>query len=267
MVKLSKRLAAIADKVPAGVRLADIGSDHALLPVALVQAGKIRAAVAGEINDGPLQAAAKQVREAGLQSMIDVRQGDGLAVLSAGEVDVIVIAGMGGALIAHILDEGQAKLAGVRRLILQPNVGAELVRRWLLQHDWALTEEAIVEEDDKIYEICVAERMDGAARYNAELYRDRLLGCTASEAGARTGDGVKVDRELLLLLGPHLLDHPDPAWFRKWREELEKLETVHRQISLSTSESAASKRAEIERQMESIREVLECLPMDRRSSS
>jgi len=248
MVKLSKRLARIADKVPRDSRLADIGTDHALLPVALVEEGKIRYAVAGEINPGPLQAAEKQVREAGLSDNIRVRRGDGLAVLSPGEADVIVLAGMGGSLIAEILNAGFPKLSGVKRLILQPNIGGEWVRRWLADHQWALTEEDIVEEDGKIYEIMVADRMEEAAAYNRRLYRDRLL-CGS----------VAAKRDILLLMGPHLIERPTEIWFRKWQGELAKMSMIIDQISLSGSEAAARKRAEMKHQANMIREVLECL--------
>lgn len=96
-MELSRRLEKIASYVPDQAVLADIGSDHALLPVYLVQNGKIAAAVAGELNDGPYLAARKQVDGTGTQDRISVRKGDGLSVLRRGEADTVVIAGMGAA--------------------------------------------------------------------------------------------------------------------------------------------------------------------------
>ena len=106
MIKLSRRLQTIADQVTQGARVADIGSDHALLPVYLIQSGRCPSAIAGELNTGPFQAARKQTAEAGLKTVIEVRQGDGLSVLEPGEADTVTIAGMGGSLMADILEAG-----------------------------------------------------------------------------------------------------------------------------------------------------------------
>jgi tRNA (adenine22-N1)-methyltransferase len=133
-IVLSKRLKTIADYCPAGSRVADIGSDHALLASYLLANGLASFVIAGELNDGPYQAAREQVAKLAAADRASVRKGDGLAVLAPGETDVICIAGMGGQLIASILERGKAKLPGVKRLILQPNVGEEVVRRWLLDN-------------------------------------------------------------------------------------------------------------------------------------
>jgi tRNA (adenine22-N1)-methyltransferase len=258
MITLSTRLQAVASQVPAESRLADIGSDHALLPVWLVQAGRIRAAVAGELNEGPYMAAAKQVREAGLEASIAVRRGDGLAVLAPGEVDAIAIAGMGGSLIARILQDGAGKLEGVARLILQPNVGADRVRQWLLDRSWVLIGENIVEEDEKIYEILIAE-MPGtpslASEMNDALYRERRL-----------AEGLVADRGMLLKMGPYLLEQASLVWRKKWLGELSKLEGIAREASQSTQAARTGRFARIQEEIRSIKEVLECMPTDIRSS-
>lgn len=252
-MKLSARLQLIADWLPDGCRFADIGSDHALLPVAAVRSGRATFAVAGEVNDGPLEAARRQVAEAGETGRISVRKGDGLAVIAPGEVDAITIAGMGGALIVSILDEGQAKLAGVKRLVLQPNVGGEFVRRWLLEHDWYLAEEAILEEDGKIYEAMMAEARPDAGERNAELYREREL----------AGSGVRLTRELQLLMGPRLTAAPNEVFFAKWESELRKLESIRRSVASSALEASRQKEAELTRLSEQLMEVLACLPKDK----
>ncbi len=253
-MKLSARLQLIADWLPTGCRFADIGSDHALLPVAAVRSGRATSAVAGEVNDGPLEAARRQVAEAGEAGRISVRKGDGLAVIAPGEVDAITIAGMGGALITSILDEGQAKLAGVKQLVLQPNVGGEFVRRWLLEHDWYLAEEAILEEDGKIYEVMKAEARPDASERNEELYRERDL----------AGSSVQLTRELQLMMGPRLTAAPNEVFFAKWESELRKLESIHRSVATSALEASRQKEVELTRLMEQLKEVLACLPKDKR---
>ncbi|MGG6309888.1 tRNA (adenine(22)-N(1))-methyltransferase [Paenibacillus macerans] len=253
-MKLSARLQLIADLLPEGGRFADIGSDHALLPVAAVRSGRASFAVAGEVNDGPFEAAGRQVAEAGEAARISVRKGDGLAVIAPGEVDAITIAGMGGALIVSILNAGRAKLAGVKRLVLQPNVGEEFVRRWLLDNGWFLAEEAILEEDGKIYEILMAETVPQAEELNAELYREREI-----------ADGrVRLTRELLLLMGPRLTAVPSGVFFDKWESELRKLDKIRRSVASSTQEASRDKEEELKRLSEQLKEVLACLPRDKR---
>jgi tRNA (adenine22-N1)-methyltransferase len=247
MVALSKRLLKIAENVPPGSRLADIGSDHALLPVYLAQHGYIASAIAGELNGGPFTAAVKQVQEAGLKHKIEVRQGDGLEVISSGEVEVITIAGMGGLLIVQILTQGIAKLEKVQRLILQPNVGEEVVRRWLVEQGWFLSAEYILQEDGKIYEVLVADRLEQAASLNQALYQERLL---AEKA-------ISADR--LFSMGPYLSTEADPIWAQKWQDELIKLQHIVEQLSRSQQESSLHRQKQIQVEMSDIQEVLACL--------
>ncbi|OKP97200.1 class I SAM-dependent methyltransferase [Paenibacillus sp. P46E] len=250
--KLSNRLQLVLEQIPQGSVVADIGSDHALLPVAAVGSGRVRSAIAGEVNPGPFEAARRGVAEAGLGKAIAVRRGDGLEVLEPGEVDCITIAGMGGALIASILDRGLnlGKLEGVKTLALQPNVGEDILRRWLLNHGWVLTAEHILEEDGKIYEILTAVREAAAAGItNEQLYQE-----------LRLSSGVVCDRELLLEMGPWLLQAPNEAFFSKWQGEIDKLEGILTSLSRSELESAEEKRGKIKAQIRRITEVLECLP-------
>ncbi|MDO3409183.1 tRNA (adenine(22)-N(1))-methyltransferase TrmK [Saccharibacillus sp. CPCC 101409] len=256
-MKLSVRLNTICDRIPAGSRLADIGSDHALLPTYAVLEGKADFAVAGEVNRGPFDAASKQVAETGLGQKVSVRLGDGLAAIEAGEVDVITIAGMGGALIVRILTEGREKLEGVRRLILQPNVGEDIVRRWLLAEGWVLTGETVLEEDGKIYEVLTADRSERADKANAELYADTPVG----------EPPVTLSRDQLLDFGPFLVREASPVFRLKWESEIAKLERVAGSMGRSDSGDAVEKKAALERRIEWIKEVLACLPKDKPSSN
>lgn len=248
LTKLSARLQQIADRLPAACRLADIGSDHAMLPVYAVQSGKATFAVAGEVNEGPFEAAKRQVAEAGLLNKVHVRKGDGLAVVSAGEVDTITIAGMGGALIASILTEGSNKLTGVKRLVLQPNVGEDIVRRWLLANGWVLQDEVILEEDGKIYEILTAISNDGAEELNQSIYEERKL-----------SEGTLLTQELLLLMGPILTKEPNDVLLRKWESEISKLEKIRKSVASSSQESSREKELELVRLIQQLKEVVTCL--------
>ncbi|UVI32156.1 tRNA (adenine(22)-N(1))-methyltransferase [Paenibacillus spongiae] len=259
MIKLSKRLQTIADRVSAGSRVADIGSDHALLPVYLIQSGQIPSAIAGELNAGPCDAARKQTADAGLTGQISVRQGDGLSVLQPGEADTVTIAGMGGSLMAEILEGGyhSGKLAGVQELVLQPNVGEDIVRRWLVRRGWVLTDEAIIEEDGRIYEVLRAVSVADAEIRNIVVYDLSAVPLQTMDSYVKAG--------WLYRMGPHLLRKPSGLLMKKWELEHQKLERIRRQVSLSDSPESREKEAALRNEMNQIKEVLACLPTDKPS--
>lgn len=153
---IGKRLMAIAGLVSPGAKLADIGTDHGYLPAYLVQSGKISTAIAGEVNDGPYRSACAVIERFGLARQVTVRFGDGLAVLSPGEADTVVIAGMGGATIVDILSAQPEVVACVNQLILQPMAAGSAVRKWLAANRWRIDDELLVEDDGKLYEIISA---------------------------------------------------------------------------------------------------------------
>lgn len=162
------RLERVAAQVPAGARLADIGSDHGYLPVALMRRGAIAAAVAGEVALTPFRAAERTVRDSGLDQRISVRLANGLAAIEPGdEITAISLCGMGGETIRDILDSGKAHLSGEERLILQPNGGEQPLRLWLMDNGYRILCEELLRENRFDYEIIVAERT-GPVRYSAE---------------------------------------------------------------------------------------------------
>lgn len=165
---LSRRLERVAAHVPAGARLADIGSDHAYLPVALMHRGAITAAVAGEVAATPFRAAERTVCENDLQAWISVRLANGLAAIEpADAITAITLCGMGGETIRDILDNGKARLSGHERLILQPNGGEQPLRQWLMTHGYRILFEEVLRENRFDYEVIVAERGE-PVHYTAE---------------------------------------------------------------------------------------------------
>jgi tRNA (adenine22-N1)-methyltransferase len=165
---LSMRLERVAAHVPVGARLADIGSDHGYLPVALMRRGAIAAAVAGEVALTPFHAAERTVRESGQAQRITVRLANGLAAIEPGDgITAITLCGMGGETIRDILDSGKAHLSGQERLILQPNGGEQPLRQWLMDNGYRILCEEVLRENRFDYEIIVAERT-GPVVYSAE---------------------------------------------------------------------------------------------------
>lgn len=151
---LSPRLAALAALVPTGTRLADVGTDHAYLPTWLLLAGKIQGAIASDVNQGPLDRGRETARTYGVEERIVFRRCDGLTGLAAGEADTVVIAGMGGDLIARIL--AQAPWTREVTLLLQPMSSQEDLRQWLEENGYAITGEQVVREGEKFYQLLTA---------------------------------------------------------------------------------------------------------------
>lgn len=151
MMELSKRLQAVADLVTAHYKLADIGTDHAYIPIYLTQQKKITEAVALDVNEGPLQRAEEHIRENGLEAEIETRLSNGFQALQPGEVQSAVIAGMGGGLVIRILTEGAEVVRKLEECILQPQSEIEKVRAFLLEKGYEFLEEDMVCEDGKYY--------------------------------------------------------------------------------------------------------------------
>lgn len=151
------RLRAIAALVPEDCRcLADIGTDHGYIPAELLRAGRCRQAIAADIGVGPLERARRTARLYGLEERMDFRLGDGLSVLSPGEADVIVIAGMGGDNITEILSAAPWSWDGPL-LLLQPMSRAEVLRQWLWERGCRLRSERLVQDKGVLYpvlEVC-----------------------------------------------------------------------------------------------------------------
>lgn len=230
--KLSFRLETVAKYIPNGYTVADIGSDHAYLPCNVVKRGLVPFAVAGEVAEGPFQSALQQVASEGLTDRISVRKGNGLEVVEQGEIDCITIAGMGGTLIATILDDGKQKLPGVKRLILQPNVGAFQIRNWFLENGWQIQSEEILKEGDKIYEVIVGEPGDPLTPYGNS-------------------------RESELLMGPFLMKEKSPVFIEKWLGEKENWKRILRQLEgAGQNEETEKKKQELLNKIAMVEEEL-----------
>ncbi|MFD1428708.1 tRNA (adenine(22)-N(1))-methyltransferase [Lacticaseibacillus mingshuiensis] len=172
-VHLSKRLQAIADLVD-GQRIADIGTDHAYIPIALAQAGQIDFAIASDVGEGPVAIAEENVREAGLTDKIEVRLADGLSGISAEDaIDTLVIAGMGGLLISRLLTEGKNHLDGTETLLLAPNRDVLLLRQYLAANEFGILDEKLVEDAGHVYPVIVAGQTKPEVPYSRA---DLLLG-------------------------------------------------------------------------------------------
>ena len=155
-IKLSKRLLAAAELCRQGSFIADVGTDHAYLPIYLANKGKIRGGVVSDINKGPIERATKNIGEWGLRNKLTPILCDGLTEIAEYDPEDIFILGMGGELIAEIIDKAEfVRKRGVR-MILQPMTHSEILRKYLLDNGFEIVDEKLVKEE-KIYRIILAE--------------------------------------------------------------------------------------------------------------
>ncbi len=174
-LELGPRLRAIADLVPPDCRcLADIGTDHGYVPAALLLAGRVGRAVAADVGALPLDHARRTAARCGVEDRMDLRLGDGLSVLSPGEADVIVIAGMGGDTIAGILAAAPWSRDGPL-LLLQPMSRACELRRWLPERGYAVRAETLVQDKGVLYPILSAAGGTMAPASEAQAWGGFLL--------------------------------------------------------------------------------------------
>ncbi|WP_461223878.1 tRNA (adenine(22)-N(1))-methyltransferase [Lacticaseibacillus suihuaensis] len=219
-IHLSPRLQHIANFLGDGRRIADIGTDHAYLPIQLAQAVLIDFAVASDIGAGPVAIATANVAANGLEKTIAVRQADGLAGLTAADgIDTIFIAGMGGLLIQDILTAGLDRLDGTETLVLAPNRDDETVRTWLAAHEFGILDEDLLEDGGHVYPIIVAGQTKPEVPY------------------------TKAD----LILGPVLRKRRSPLFLKELDHRIAKTQAVLASLAQSSQALSAKKEEETDR--------------------
>lgn len=163
LFRLDERLALCASFVRKGARMADIGTDHAYLPVWLAKNGLIESAVAADVRVGPLENAKENIRRYNAEDIVSTVLSDGLDNIEPSQATDIVIAGMGGELIAKIIDKPQWLCDSSRRLILQPMTRAESLRLFLCEKGFKTEQEKACVSGRKTYSVMVCS-YDGVVR-------------------------------------------------------------------------------------------------------
>ena len=236
-MELSRRLQAVASLITAGHRVADIGTDHAYIPIALVREGRAASAIAMDVKKGPLKKAKEHVAQSGLADRIELRLSDGFEKLQPFEADTAVLAGMGGPLMIRILKEYEEITFGLKECILQPQSEVAKVRAFLLEEGFLFIREEMVKDDGKYYPMMkVAVPAAGSCRQQ-EKKQD-----SASKWG-----------ETELRYGKLLLEMQHPVL----REYLDREMAIRRQILSGlegkAGEQIARRRDELEEDMKYIR--------------
>lgn len=265
MIKLSDRLQVIADEIKPGETVADIGTDHGLLPIFLYESGRSPAVILCDINRGPLDKAGNNIamylgegalRNGGELRGLELRLGDGLKPLASGEVDTVVIAGMGGILMTEILGEKLTHSRSFSKLILQPRNGSHKLRWWLAHNGFRVTAEHLVVERKYICEVVTVQPESAASAAAA---------CPAEQGGVAAGlpqAAVSLpeeipDEALDWEISPLLFDGPDPLLIPFIENKIRIEEKVVGFVSEGSQEGTEHERiAEANRRLAALRAKL-----------
>jgi len=165
---MTPRLLAVAEFVKKGSRVADIGTDHAYIPIWLLKNGISLSALAMDINEGPILRAEENIKKFSCTDTIKTRLSDGMKNLMPGEADTVIIAGMGGILINQILMQAEHLFPFVRHYILQPMTAIEETRKYLEKNGFCIEGERLAQEGNKLYNVISAKR--GSMHIKDEIY-------------------------------------------------------------------------------------------------
>lgn len=170
-MELSYRLNKIAQKVTQNGIIADIGTDHAYIPIFLYKNNKIKSGIACDISRGSLQKAKDNIKKYNLQDKIQTRLGNGLEKISLQDnVDTVIIAGMGGMLMIDILEKGKYILENVKELILQPQKDIDKLREYLHKNNFKIIDDEMLKDDGKYYTIIKSIKGKEDILYKKEEY-------------------------------------------------------------------------------------------------
>lgn len=228
-MKLTNRLLKIASLVTPNKRLADIGTDHGYIPVYLLNKNIINFAILADINKGPLENARKEVKMNKLEDKVALRLGSGIEVLECGEVDEIIIAGMGGILIGDLLEANKEVAHQTERLILQPMQAQDELRKYLFNNGYEILEEYLEKEDFRLYEIIVA-------KY--------------------TGKNTEVEDEIYYEIGKKLLENKDELFVEFINNKIKKYNNIIEKLGDKESEVILSKKNFANERIEKLKELI-----------
>ncbi len=232
-MQLSKRLQMVVDFVTKGVRVADVGCDHAYISIYLIEHGIATSTVALDINKGPLMRAGENINKYGYQDRIETRLSDGLKKLKPGEADTIVIAGMGGPLMVKILSDSRESVEAAKELVLQPQSEIDTLRAYLHNSGFAIVEEAMCKEDGKYY---------------------TAMRAIKKEEGVDTADALN---PVFLHYGKWLLKEKNPVLQEFLKKEQKKAVSILAALEQTNTEGAQSRKESLKEEITLLENALE----------
>lgn len=177
-MQLSNRLNAVIALADKADCLADVGCDHGFVSVELINRGIARRMIAMDVREGPLSRAKEHIIQCNLQNVIETRISDGVTALNKNEADGIIVAGMGGNLVIHILEQGKSIISNMRQCILQPQSEISKVRKYLRENNFQIVAEDMIFEDGKYYpmmKVVPDRKVEAENKEIFDLYGEFLL--------------------------------------------------------------------------------------------
>jgi tRNA (adenine22-N1)-methyltransferase len=238
-IQLSKRLKTLADYVPDGARFVDVGTDHAYIPIYLATTSNVKSLIATDVAKGPIESAKQNVQQYQLADRISIRLGNGLMPVMPGEVDTVLIAGMGGHTAVEILASSKKVVDSVHKLILQPMNASHLVRRYLDTNGFHLQTETVIEEDGRFYEMIVAGRI-------LDIDQEQLQPDIAYEKFRFSQNILQFAYEF----GPLLLNNPTSSFVSMMKQTRDKWINLRENIAKSDSSRAVMRQETVKTQIQ-----------------
>lgn len=226
-MKLSDRLQAIADLVERDTRVADIGTDHGYLSAYLIENNIAKYVIATDVNEKPLKKAMDYVEDNNLKDRIKTRLGSGLEPIEKGEVDIVVIAGMGGHLIADIIDDSKNISNTIDTFILQPMTGEEELRKYLYENNYKIVAERLACEGKRFYHIL-------KVKHGNDVLEDNIY----------------------LEIGKKLIEDKDELVGELIKSKIEKIKTIMDNLVMKETENSKKTYKEFNSKCKKLKELL-----------
>ena len=225
-MKLSERLNTVVSFVKPGSRVADVGTDHGYVPIELAKRGIITHGLAMDVRKGPLERAKEHIRQYGLEDVIETRLSDGISKMQDHEADTVIVAGMGGELVIHILEEGRRFWDQIDHWILSPQSELDKVLDYLAEQGFAIERETMLKEEGKYYVVM-------------DVVRGQMSPLKPWES----------------LYGPLLLKEKHPVLAELLEKEKALCESILKGLAGQESESAVNRAEELRKQIQWIEEA------------
>lgn len=259
MIEISQRLKLIASCVPEGSVVADIGTDHAYMPIYLIQNKLASRVIAMDVRRGPLEKAMNNISAAGVSDSIEVRLSDGLSALEPGEASVVTISGMGGKLMERIITAGKDKISSDTGLIFSPQSEIAHFREYLINEGFITDDEKMLKEDGKYYVIIICHYRNDSDINDDSMKQDCMdAGCAdGSPSDYEHVHSEEIIQYANLKYGKKLIERRDKTLHEFAQKELSAFTGLKNKLQASHSANAGHRMEQIDKQIQAVRYVLE----------
>jgi len=256
---LTPRLLRIAEEIRPAEKVGDIGTDHGYLPIYLIKNRIAKTVIATDINQEPLNAAWKNIKTYGLEEKIETKLGAGTIPLEEEDLDVLIIAGMGGKLISEILRNSNSLKINVNRIILQPMQQQAELRSYLLNEGYTIEKDLLVEEGRRIYEILVVSLQTHSEVKDSTDKMSIQQQINTQEIAKNHPKAFAIYKDLQMELGFQLFENPKGLISKFLDQRIQRMEKIIHETTDSKSEAAMRMNQRAREKAEKLKEVKQCL--------